>query len=90
MDWLVDADDAYAQWVRSEGPDPILNANVLVWISDLEITGPPAVVGYSEDGFALAQGPAGLLIEFAVVPKPLAFGTGPPYAIIGIRTIDAR
>ncbi len=89
MDWLVDADDAYARWVASASPDPVLNANVLLWISNLEIAGPPAVVGYSQDGFALAEGPAGLLIEFAVVPKPLPFGTEPPYAIIGIRTIDA-
>jgi hypothetical protein len=27
------------------------------------------------------------VVEFAVVPKPLDFGHGPPYAIIGIRSI---
>ncbi len=53
----------------------------------LEITGPPSVVGFSEEGFTVAEGPAGLLIEFAVVSKPLEFGILPPYAIIGIRTI---
>jgi hypothetical protein len=67
----VDADDAFARWVAESEPDLPLIANVLLWISELEFTGPPAVVGFSGDGIALAQGPAGLLIEFTVIPKPL-------------------
>jgi hypothetical protein len=86
-DWLVEASDAYSQWVQSQEHPATSQQAVLAWILGLEFTGPPAVVGYSDDGFPLADGPLGLLIEFTVVPKPLAFGNGPPYAIIGVKTI---
>jgi hypothetical protein len=83
------ADDAFTRWIAESAPDVVLVANLLLWLSELEFDGPPSVVGFSADGFALAQGPGDLLIEFVVVPKPLSLGTDPPFASIEIRTIDA-
>lgn len=85
----MDSAEAYVEWVVRATPDQERQIDVSAWIDELQVTGPPSVVGYSGDGLPLARGPHDLLIEFTVIPKPLDFGTAPPYAIIGIRTIGA-
>jgi len=82
MNWLVDVDESCSrEYLR----DP----SIQFWLRQRERDGPPVIMGVSPNGLPVARGPSGESIEFTVVAKPLEFGTGPPYAIIGIRSISS-
>ena len=86
-DWIVDASDAYARWVRRREPESGREFAMLLWLFDRERDGPPPIIGYSPGWNPLARGPHGEEIEFSVLAAPLTNPPEPPWAIISIHNI---
>lgn len=87
LDFAVDASTAVLAWVEAEHP-PLHQVDALrAWARRLEVEGPPPVHGYSAAGLQLTLGPSDEIVEFDVIATPLGFG--PPYAIIGLKTVHS-
>lgn len=60
----------------------------MLWLVELERNGPPAIIGQSPRGYAIARGPHDEEIEFSVLAAPLTGVAKPPWAIIMIYSIS--
>lgn len=84
--WVVYIEPgALDAWIENTDPSLSAQAEVLVWLAELESVGPPPIVDYSAGGLPIAEATEHAHIEFHVVSAPL--GTGPPFGIVAIRQI---